>query len=439
MQNPSRSLSKYEPNISAHDSLEEFMGCADLDSGLHVIPHSDSLFTEILYDNRNAPTTIVFFNGAGFASSATRPGFTGTSMMKSVSGDDVNRIYIHDATLYHDPSNSLTWYAGCSELQLQRILPEIIGKFLTVSESQRTIFFGVSGGAYAALYYSTHFPGSLVLATNPQTILPKYHGWEFAKFSRTCWGSAEALSIESAKAKFAADLTEIYSAPVDNYVYYLNNASDTHHVDEHLRPFARRLHKDNHVQVLIRNWGEGLVAPVPDIFLDVIRRVVGDAAWSNMAALPGSIPLKDESSVEASLSEASEEERFELIEDPLPLTAFPLETRFPKVAEGTLVIKSDFTVSGDVASNAFMVSLWIEPSNESLDLLLKQSNSIRRSNDSSIGFFVLLPIKEGENTVAHKVYIPQGCPVSGFSIRHYGKSEASGHVEIKKLAVHLLD
>ncbi len=82
-----------------------------------------------------------------------------------------NVLSIADPTLQSDSSLNLGWYLGFSSLPAQKILIDFINKIMKSYGFKKIIFMGGSGGGFAALFFSWNFPESIVLVSNPQTVL----------------------------------------------------------------------------------------------------------------------------------------------------------------------------------------------------------------------------------------------------------------------------
>src|SRR6185312_3746617 len=106
----------------------------------------------------------------------------------------------------------------------------------SLDKPQRLVFFGASGGGFAALYYSYFFPGSLALPMNPQTILANYSPRPVTEYTATAWGAEDIKD-----APILSDLRELYAEGLPNTVGFIQNVQDTHHRDRHAAPWVRGL------------------------------------------------------------------------------------------------------------------------------------------------------------------------------------------------------
>lgn len=269
-----RDVSRYQDQYQEHDSLDAFLKSSDIVSGLHGIKHHDDVFTDALYWNQNSDVTVVCFNGAGAPAGGARPGFNGTSMFNSwKNANRANFLFLHDATIYAHDNLSLAWYSGSRDFDYQEQLEPIIRKFVGLNRPRHLIFFGVSGGGYAALKFSASFPGSITVAGNPQTNIDQYVDWAKNKYYKNCWPDPnDPQSIDTSGLR--RDLVPIYRAGTRNFAYCLVNVDDAHHVDDHLIPLIEASHRHLNVRTLLRHWGTGHTASPPQFFLEFLDELV---------------------------------------------------------------------------------------------------------------------------------------------------------------------
>jgi hypothetical protein len=121
------------------------------------------------------------------------------------------------------------------------------------------IFVGGSAGGFASLVLSHDMEDSIALVWNPQTNFQKYYKRSVNSYLDCCWPDGSS-SIPRSAVTSAVDL---YSdKPGNNIVLYMQEESDTHHVNEHLRPFEERVGADNNILFYKSHWGSGH-APAP--------------------------------------------------------------------------------------------------------------------------------------------------------------------------------
>lgn len=246
-------LERYELPVTRYESLDEFLAADGLPSGILEIGWIRPI--HVLYRPEDSETTSIHFHAAVDRNTATLPMFSGLTV---TAGAWVNNVYISDPTLTIDSDLNLAWFAGADGLPVQRVLPTVIAKFLDASRSTRLVFWGVSGGGFASLYYSRLFPESLAVCINPQTSILRYapqfrRAYAAATFGALTRDEGDRLIAE----RVDADLTTAYRNGFANQVLYLQNADDWHY-KEHLLPFAdaTRRHRSR-VRFEVRDWGQG--------------------------------------------------------------------------------------------------------------------------------------------------------------------------------------
>jgi len=222
---------------------------------------------DILFLDREASTTVVCFHAALSPSGTNSyPLFSALRMTTDL---EANIICVSDPIL--ERGLSLGWYAGAEGQPLQRDLPNVIRHFLSRYEvNQHVVFFGSSGGGFASLYYSHGFPGSSVLAMNPQTNIAEYTPKTVSDYVQGAWGKSE---IEQTPITY--NLTDVYRDGFPNTVYFMQNLYDAHHRDRHVAWWMRGIpaHSPN-MNLLMDDWGFGHVPPPSDLAEAALKAVV---------------------------------------------------------------------------------------------------------------------------------------------------------------------
>ncbi len=261
-------------NRPVHDypSIDALIADPHPPGGVLAVRAADTVI-DVLYDPRGAGTTIVSFHAAIMRTGVSLPYFTGGSLH----GDTpVNRILIADPALYRHESLTLAWYAGTDTLDLQHELPRLIDHLHRAAGGTRRLYFGGSGGGFAALFYGAPEEDVLSVAVNPQTIIANYTRAHVERYARMCLGAGDDAAVDDALASVGSDLRPVY-AEARNRVLYIQNTGDTHRT-VHMEPFLESGLERRRVWTVERPWGSGHVA-VP---ADELRRIV-----STIVAAPG--------------------------------------------------------------------------------------------------------------------------------------------------------
>src|SRR5690606_37414963 len=126
-------------------------------------------------------------------------------------------------------------YAGnLHQPDLQDTILRAIRRCIEALTPERVVFFGASGGGFAALYFSSLVADSLAVVMNPQTDIAAYLPGPVKVWRETCWDGADLTALPGT---VTTDLVQHYSArSMQNHVAYLQNRTDSH-VDAHMRPW----------------------------------------------------------------------------------------------------------------------------------------------------------------------------------------------------------
>ncbi|MBW9214119.1 hypothetical protein KV102_04625 [Mumia sp. zg.B53] len=267
-----RDPTRWRQPVHDYPSIEALISDPRPPAGILAVRAADTVI-DLLYDPRGAATTIVSFHAAITTTGVTLPYFTGGSLH----GDSpVNRILVADPALYRHEALTLAWYAGTDTLDLQHELPRLLDHLHRAAGGSRRLYFGGSGGGFAALFYGAPHDDVLSVAVNPQTVIANYTRAHVERYARTCWGASDEGRVADALEMFASDLRPVYRE-ARNQALYIQNTGDNHRV-KHMEPFMEAEVDRRRLWTIERSWGPGHVA-VP---ADELRRIV-----STIVARPG--------------------------------------------------------------------------------------------------------------------------------------------------------
>jgi hypothetical protein len=266
--------------VHEFDGVEALEAAATVDRGVVSIREGGS-FIDLLFDPAGSDTTVVTFHAA-LSKEMVLPLFAGGQVFQD---GPTNRILVSDSGLYADATLNLAWFAGTAELRLQALLPRVLRRLVEVAGGSRLLFFGPSGGGFAALYYSRLFPGSLAVPVNPQTILMNFYEAHRRIYAKGAFGAETQVEVDGVfRDAICSDLLEHYAGQVPNHILYVQNETDEFHIDGHMRPFLDSL-PEGSVRVLTGNWGDGHVATPPDQLRALARNITSrPGSWGEVIA-----------------------------------------------------------------------------------------------------------------------------------------------------------
>lgn len=261
-----RSVDRFSAPIFNVDSIEAFFE-STVQSGIQSITFGGGPL-DLFVQDRGSKTTVVIFHAALSRSVTTWPVFSGLNLTRDI---DANLIAVSDPSL--SLGLELAWFAGNERQPLQNFLPPIIHHVASSFPThQKFVFFGSSGGGFAALYYSAQFPKSRVLAINPQTNIAEYTPAKVREYCDVAWNGSPISAINA-----VTDLFDVYRFGFPNDIAYIQNIQDSHHRDRHLAPWLRKLQRrTRHLNLLLRPWGAGHVVPPADLTEAVLKALCED-------------------------------------------------------------------------------------------------------------------------------------------------------------------
>lgn len=228
-------------------SIQDFHDAAHISDGRIVVDYQDHVL-DFELDKAPADTLLVCFHGA-LTRDVDWPMLVGQGVTAELT--NVSRLSIADPSIGMNDTLPLAWYAGNEQMpELQQALASVVDKVATVTGAKHIVFFGSSGGGFAALQISRQFPGSLALVMNPQTSIGEYIPAHVRGYLLRCWDKAplDTTPIDH-------DLTVSYAQGFDNTVAYVQNTRDTFHVENHMQPFLGALSNRDNVWTFMDAWG----------------------------------------------------------------------------------------------------------------------------------------------------------------------------------------
>lgn len=256
--------------ITQYASVDALEQSAGLHNGYLTVRYNDLPVDFYYRGHPDADTLIVMLHGA-VEKELRWPWFNGMGVLKDL---PTNKLFIADPTIGLDEGLRLAWYAGsAAQPELQSVIGRAVEAIHRLSGSANLAFFGSSGGGFAALQFSRHFPESLAIAVNPQTSISRYFRSSVQDYERRAWdlGPVDSLPIEH-------DLTSAYNAGHSNTIAYIQNERDKFHIREHQSPFLHSLPDNSRVWRFESRWGDnpsvGHVAPPREVIRTILERTV---------------------------------------------------------------------------------------------------------------------------------------------------------------------
>lgn len=261
-------------NIVRFNSLEEFLETSETPQGTFCVTIG-GIPVDFDYEDRGYAVTGIFFQAAIGPKVEHLPVFLGKRFSEHV---PVNRLFVSDPSLYVNKRLRLAWYAGnLKQPTLQGDLSRIFAK---VSKRSRTLYFGTSGGGFAALAFSAEHDGSLAVAVNPQTDLADYQPVHVARWTNLAWGMGNSADEPITMPPVTTNVRPLYAEHIKNHVVYVQNTGDTSHMERQWSPFKESIHPLNSVTPLVQFSGQGHVAPPSKFLAELLTVLAETKSWA---------------------------------------------------------------------------------------------------------------------------------------------------------------
>lgn len=247
---------------SEFDSLKALISTplADGISSLRI----NSRWFDIFYEDRGAAVTIVAFHAAISKENKTFPVFSGYEITKDL---EANYLGISDPLSGNEEALPVAWHLGSERVESSTIIPAIVDHAIASRSGSRLVFFGSSAGGFAALSYSSKFPGSTAFVLNPRIDLLS-PPLSFGRYAKAAYPGMPHSLVEK---QYDLNMSNLYSKRQSNFVFYLQNKNDPIYFDFHFSQFINKINNRNNILFRLGSWGQGHVVPPRDIIFGTLR------------------------------------------------------------------------------------------------------------------------------------------------------------------------
>lgn len=174
----------------------------------------------------------VFFSGFVNRQQTQLPAFHRWSWHNQFDG---HTLYISDPMLEETTNLGLGWYIGSCEIDLINLLGDLVNdvaRNLNVDECN-IIFYGSSGGGFAAIRMLSLFSNAASISINPQTTLTSFEGKALQDYLNVFFNGISKVEFAE---RYPArnELAEIATKIEYSSIVYAQNLVDPHHINKHL-------------------------------------------------------------------------------------------------------------------------------------------------------------------------------------------------------------
>lgn len=148
----------------------------------------------------------------------------------------LHQVSVSDPSMQLPGDFRIAWFAGHEGFDTPGLFARVFRDMARTLGVERTLFFGTSGGGFAALVQSHAMPGSVAVVVNPQTSILRYHPTLVEPYRQACWPAL--AGNEDLAGAIEADCTRLYGEGFRNTVIYIQSLGDRHHYRAHMLPFA---------------------------------------------------------------------------------------------------------------------------------------------------------------------------------------------------------
>ena len=213
--------------IATRFSLDDFDNAADVPENCSV--SIDGWQFDLFFNRINVEKLYVVLSGSRKADDPL-PLFKRWSWNAAFDG---SVLYISDPMFYKFEDCALGWYFGSEEFNIYTYIRKIIDILKKKYAFQHIIFYGSSGGGFAALQAAAYCEDSLAIAINPQIYINRYPYYARA-FKRT---TGIDLDLPD---KYNRNKIDGLLKNSSSKFLIIQNASDKHGCTAHIFPLLQK-------------------------------------------------------------------------------------------------------------------------------------------------------------------------------------------------------
>ncbi|QQU94456.1 hypothetical protein FQK23_03940 [Corynebacterium aurimucosum] len=268
-----RTLSRWK-YTHFYERMEDFLD-TPLNSGLNTISLNGRLLDFVIRD-RGAKLLLVTFHGALSPRQKTVPYIQGEGIAKA---SGVNLLAFSDPSLELG-AITCAWFLGDRELGvLTRRFRPIIQHVAEETGAEKVLFFGGSGGGYAAVNFASSYEGSAAIAMNPRLNLNAGPPSKLRPYLEVCHDARTVTPIRRVKREFfQPNLADNFRQETGPDLLILQNRNDARYLNRQTNPFIRELSSYPHGYVQLFDGAPGHSPASKEFLTPLIRRLATDCS-----------------------------------------------------------------------------------------------------------------------------------------------------------------
>lgn len=264
------------------ENVTEFL-CAHVPDGVSAISIGQARLYLRLKKNQETRKLVVIFSAAATRAPGRMPPFFHGLKISEVL--NANVLLIEDIAHQFGEDVNIGWHVGTRDINTQQIVPKIIEHVATQLDATDIVLSGGSAGGFAALYYGSVIP-STVMVVNPQTDILRYYIRHVQAYLSSCFGWSEGENMADCFTGRIASLPSYLASRPPMRAVYLQNDDDTHHLERHAYPLLKALGgrvgpseaKHNGIDFCFKRWGSGHAPLPPSSYAACINHILEGGA-----------------------------------------------------------------------------------------------------------------------------------------------------------------
>lgn len=209
-------------------------------------------------------TLLVYLHGATDRTRHSMPRYERVRSLSKVTQGPV--AFFSDSTLDLDSRMILAWFIGHNEMNLHRVIAQMVDNIAERFGVERVAVVGNSGGGFSAMQVASYLQGASFVSINGQSDIGHYTPLLADQAAWAVFGKTEPDSFKSDELERWSVLRRFREIDFDIHGLVLQNSGDDHHLTEHYLPlkhFVEEHAGDRRIQFKQEFMGDGHVAPAP--------------------------------------------------------------------------------------------------------------------------------------------------------------------------------
>ena len=218
-------------------------------------------------------TLMVYLHGATDRTRQAIPRYERVRSLSSISQGPA--VFFSDPTLDLDGRLVLGWFLGTEDINLHRVIAEMVDTLARHYDVKRVVLVGNSGGGFSAIQIASYLDGASFISINGQTDLSVYTPRLTNQAIWAAFGKRSVVELNDTQMERLILGRRLQSIDFDVCGLIEQNTGDSHHYERHYLPLKSQVKLADgkpKIKWVDRYIGDGHIAPSAEEYQRIVAR-----------------------------------------------------------------------------------------------------------------------------------------------------------------------